>query len=67
MSEKGDLVDCECRMLRKDGSVIWTSRNASAVHDKVGNVAHYQGIVRRSLNVSGLRRLDMRAMNGIAQ
>ncbi|WP_291323622.1 PAS domain S-box protein [Desulfonatronospira sp.] len=45
LREKGEVLNYECRMLRKDGSIVWTSRNARAVCDDLGNVVHYQGFV----------------------
>ncbi len=39
----GEVVGHECRLLRRDGSVFWGSRNARAVFDSQGNVSHIQG------------------------
>ena len=45
LSEKGELVNYECRMRHRDGSIFWISKNAKAVRGKEGNVVHYQGFV----------------------
>lgn len=39
----GQVVNHECRQLRRDGSVIWVSKNVQAVKDQDGNIAYYQG------------------------
>ena len=45
LREKGEVFNYECRALSRDGSTIWTSKNAKAVLDKDGKVLHYQGFV----------------------
>lgn len=45
MEEQGEVVNHECRVRRRDGSIIWVSRNARAVRDKNGKLTHYQGFV----------------------
>ncbi|WP_291323587.1 PAS domain S-box protein [Desulfonatronospira sp.] len=45
LSEKGELVNYECRFKRKDGTEFWVSLNAHAVRDKDGNVVNYQSFV----------------------
>ncbi|WP_291321456.1 PocR ligand-binding domain-containing protein, partial [Desulfonatronospira sp.] len=45
LSEKGELVNYECRFRRKDGTEFWGSMNARAVRDKDGSIVHYQGFV----------------------
>jgi len=39
----GEVVNNECRLLRKDGTMFWASRNARAVRDEQGNILYYQG------------------------
>jgi PAS domain S-box-containing protein len=39
----GEVVNFESRFRRRDGSIIWVSRNARAVRDAHGNISHYQG------------------------
>jgi len=39
----GELVNHECRMLRKDGTVFWVSMNVRAVRDQNANALYYQG------------------------
>jgi PAS domain S-box-containing protein len=43
LEAEGRLVNNECRMYRKDGSVIWVSRNAKAIRGQDGRISHYQG------------------------
>ncbi len=43
LEEQGQVINHECRFLRKDGSVFWVSRNARAVRDQQGNILAYQG------------------------
>jgi len=39
----GEVFSHECRLLRRDGSVFWGSRNARAVFDAQGNISLIQG------------------------
>ncbi len=39
----GEVANNECRLLRKDGTMFWASRNAWAVRDDQGNILYYQG------------------------
>ena len=45
LEENGEIRDFEAQSYRKDGSVIWTSRSARAVHDEEGNLLYYEGFV----------------------
>ncbi|MFO8032207.1 MAG: PAS domain S-box protein, partial [Desulfohalobiaceae bacterium] len=45
IQEQGQVVNQECRVRRKDGSIVWVSRNAREVRDKYGKITHYQGFV----------------------
>ncbi len=40
-----EVIDHECRFRRRDGTVLWVSRNARAVRDQNGNITRYQGLV----------------------
>jgi PAS domain S-box-containing protein len=45
--EKNDVIEnFEAQNKRKDGSIIWTSTDAHAVHDASGKVLYYAGFVR---------------------
>ncbi|MFP4392232.1 MAG: PAS domain S-box protein [Desulfohalobiaceae bacterium] len=41
--QQDQVLNHECRMLRKDGSQFWVSRNMQAVRDREGNVQYYYG------------------------
>lgn len=45
VSESGEVKNFESRVRRKDGSVIWISENARAVHGSGGQLAYYEGTV----------------------
>lgn len=45
LETQGELLNHEIRFRRKDGSIIWTSRNARAVRDSAGTILFYQGFV----------------------
>ncbi|MCX8156152.1 MAG: PAS domain S-box protein [Verrucomicrobiae bacterium] len=45
MREKGTVTGFESEVYRRDGSTIWISENARAVHDENGEVAYYEGTV----------------------
>ena len=45
MHEQDMVVNHECRVRRRDGSIIWVSRNAREVRDKNDKITHYQGFV----------------------
>jgi PAS domain S-box-containing protein len=44
MQEHGSVVEHECRLKRRDGTVFWVSRSARAVFDDQGKMLRYQGI-----------------------
>lgn len=39
----GEVVNCQYRLLRRDGSFFWVSSNARAIKDESGTVIYYQG------------------------
>jgi PAS domain S-box-containing protein len=43
MKDQGRVDNYECRLCRKDGSIIWVSRNARALKDEKGRVVACQG------------------------
>ena len=43
--KKTRFIDYEARNLRKDGSIIWTSRNLRAVRDADGTIKMYDGFI----------------------
>lgn len=45
LQEEGAVVEFESQVYRRDGSVIWISENARAVHDDAGNLLYYEGTV----------------------
>ncbi len=45
LEEQGIVTNFESQVYRKDGSVIWTSENARAVHDVHGTLLFYEGFV----------------------
>ncbi|HEX8310624.1 MAG TPA: ATP-binding protein [Chthoniobacteraceae bacterium] len=45
MEEHGRVTNFESAIYRKDGSIIWISENAVAVHDEAGGLLHYEGFV----------------------
>lgn len=42
LEKQGHVENYECRQLRRDGSIFWSSRNAWIVYDDDGNI-YYQG------------------------
>jgi phosphoserine phosphatase RsbU/P len=47
MRRDGHIQDFESQIHRRDGSVIWISENARAVHDEVtGELLYYEGMVQ---------------------
>jgi PAS domain S-box-containing protein len=47
MRSDGHIRDFESEIYRRDGSVIWISENARAVHDEVtGELLYYEGMVQ---------------------
>jgi PAS domain S-box-containing protein len=45
LQEDGAVVNFESEVYRQDGSTIWISENARAVHDSYGNLLYYEGTV----------------------
>jgi PAS domain S-box-containing protein len=43
LNANGRVVNHECRLLRRDGSTFWASRNAWVVRNADGGIRHYQG------------------------
>ena len=44
--ERSDTVSgFECRMMRRDGREVWTSRTVRAIRDDAGKVSHYEAFV----------------------
>ena len=39
----GSIVNFESRFRRRDGTVIWVSRNARAIRNAAGEITHFQG------------------------
>src|ERR1700693_4897201 len=47
MRNDGRIEDFESQVYRRDGTVIWISENARAVHDEVtGELLYYEGMVQ---------------------
>ncbi len=45
LEEQDELVNHECRLLRRDGSVFWASRNVRTIRDQQKKVLYYHGFV----------------------
>lgn len=45
LEERGEVRNFEAENKRKDGHVIWVSRNLRAVHDKDGRLIFYEGFI----------------------
>jgi PAS domain S-box-containing protein len=43
LEANGEVVNFESKFKRRDGSIVWVSRNARAVRDAQGKISHYQG------------------------
>jgi phosphoserine phosphatase RsbU/P len=47
MQQHGKVLEFESQIYRRDGSIIWISENARAVHDEVtGELLYYEGMVQ---------------------
>jgi two-component system, sensor histidine kinase and response regulator len=55
MDEKGEVVDFESEVFRKDGTIIWISEHARAVRDPAGKLLYYEGTV---IDVTGRREAE---------
>ncbi len=45
LASQAKVSNNECRMLRRDGSIFWVSRNARAVLDEKREITYYHGFV----------------------
>jgi PAS domain S-box-containing protein len=43
LARTGEVTDYEARIRRKDGSLLWTSRNMRAARDQGGKILYYDG------------------------
>jgi diguanylate cyclase (GGDEF)-like protein/PAS domain S-box-containing protein len=43
LKEKGEVLQMETQVLRKDRSLIWISENARALRDEQGNILYFEG------------------------
>ena len=43
LEQHGEVVDHQCRIKRKDGTIIWVSRNVRVIKDQDGIVVAFQG------------------------
>ena len=63
------VLDFESQVYRRDGSIIWISENARAVHDQTGNLLGYEGtvedITQRKQAEAELRQRDS-LLQGVA-
>ena len=62
LEQDGEIVNFECQVKRRDGSIIWISSNAKAVRDSAGRIFQYQGystdITERKQGEEGLKRIQ---------
>ncbi|MGM0425208.1 MAG: PAS domain S-box protein, partial [Thermodesulfobacteriota bacterium] len=49
------VEDFECRMLRRDGSMLWVSNTVQAIRSQEGNISHYQGV---AIDISERKRSE---------
>ncbi|HTP39805.1 MAG TPA: EAL domain-containing protein [Steroidobacteraceae bacterium] len=68
---RGSITSFESQIYRKDGSIIWISENARAVHDPAGVLQFYEGtvedITERKLYEARLeRQANYDALTGLA-
>jgi PAS domain S-box-containing protein len=71
IEKNGSFEGFEAQQYRKDGSKIWTSSNARAVHDTAGNTLYYEGTVenitdRKHLESQLLQAQKMEAIGTLA-
>ncbi|HOI72636.1 MAG TPA: PAS domain S-box protein [Syntrophales bacterium] len=45
LAEHGELLNFECRIARRDGTVFWASHCTRAVQDGKGRILHFQGFL----------------------
>ncbi|MFP4658246.1 MAG: PAS domain S-box protein [Desulfonatronovibrionaceae bacterium] len=43
--EQGRVLNYECRLCRRDGSVFWALENIRVIFDSRGEISHYQGFL----------------------
>ena len=43
LETRGSILNFESRFRRRDGAIVWVSRNARAIRDAAGVVTHFQG------------------------
>ncbi len=55
LMEHGELLNFECRIARRDGSVFWASHCTRAVRDDEGRVLHFQGFL---IDISERKRTE---------
>ncbi|WP_022663455.1 PAS domain S-box protein [Paucidesulfovibrio longus] len=65
LERDGEIVNYECRRLRRDGTVIWVSMNVRAVRDADGKTLQHQGfttdITERKRSEEALRQSEERS------
>jgi PAS domain S-box-containing protein len=64
LERDGEIINYECRRLRRDGSTIWVSMNVRAVRDADGNIVQHQGfttdITERKHSEEALRASELK-------
>src|ERR1700677_4471191 len=55
MEKDGSVRGFESEIYRRDGSKMWISENARAVHDAAGNISYYEGMVE---DISERKKLE---------
>ncbi|WP_341531165.1 PAS domain S-box protein [Nostoc sp. UHCC 0302] len=45
MTECGSVCEFESQIYRRDGSIVWISEKAYAVHDEQGKLLYYEGLI----------------------
>ncbi|MBV8173318.1 MAG: PAS domain S-box protein, partial [Verrucomicrobia bacterium] len=67
MQQHGKVLEFESQIYRRDGSVIWISENARAVHDEVtGELLYYEGMVQDITRRKSAEEARERAENHLA-
>ncbi len=46
LTERGEVMDFESQVYRKDGSIIWINESARSVYDESGTLSYYEGLVQ---------------------
>lgn len=60
LDKHGQVVNHECRLLRRDGTVFWASRNARAVRGDQGKILYYQGF---TIDITDRKQAEQTARN----